>query len=53
MMRFTYLHWTRADYEALDGRLANAEVRTCRYILPDDVQVTPCSHCTLCIEGTR
>jgi hypothetical protein len=36
MMRFIFHDWTRADYEALDGRLAICEVRTSRYVLPDD-----------------
>jgi hypothetical protein len=36
MMRFTFRHWTRRDYEALDARLMVADVRTSRYILPDD-----------------
>jgi hypothetical protein len=36
MMRFIFRDWTRADYEALDGRLATCEVGTTRYVLPDD-----------------
>jgi hypothetical protein len=36
MMRFSFRDWTRADYEALDGRLATCETRTSRYVLPDD-----------------
>jgi hypothetical protein len=36
MMRFIFRDWTRADYEALDGRLAACEVGTSRYILPND-----------------
>jgi hypothetical protein len=36
MMRFTFHGWARRDYEALDARLILAEVRTSRYILPDD-----------------
>jgi hypothetical protein len=36
MMRFIFRDWTRADYEALDCRLAACEVGTSRYVLPDD-----------------
>lgn len=36
MMRFVFLGWTHADYEALDRRLAGVAVPTRRYILPDD-----------------
>ena len=36
MMRFNFRDWTRADYEALDGRLATCEVGTSRYVLPND-----------------
>jgi hypothetical protein len=36
MMRFVFLGWTHADYEALDQRLAGVAVLTRRYILPDD-----------------
>lgn len=36
MMRFIFEGWTRADYEALDQLLAQAEVETSRCILPGD-----------------
>jgi hypothetical protein len=36
MMRFIFRDWTRADYEALDYRLAACEVGTSRCVLPDD-----------------
>jgi hypothetical protein len=36
MMRFVFLGWTHADYEALDRRFAGVAVPTRRYILPDD-----------------
>jgi hypothetical protein len=36
MMRFSFRDWTRADYEALDCRLAACEVVTSRCVLPND-----------------
>lgn len=36
MMRFAFLDWTHADYEALDGRLGVSPVPTRRCVLPED-----------------
>jgi hypothetical protein len=36
MMRFIFSGWTRGDYEALDHRLAGAEIPTSRCLLPGD-----------------
>jgi hypothetical protein len=33
MMRFIFSGWTRGDYEALDHRLAGAEIPTSRCLL--------------------
>jgi len=54
MMRFFFRGWCRADYEALDQRLAGAGVPTSRCLLPADEGIlvgsegwTPAAHLSI------